>query len=181
MFFSSGNLFTGLLALGVYLLQSYAIYRLAVVRGLPNPFFAFIPFLQLFMLGQIGDSMKHLNRRIYDVFASVPLAYALPIVSIAAALLRYPFSTLADLLVSVGTLVVYYLVFYFYARRQCVLFTIIAGLPTLVSILAILSLMPVIGAVFSIAAGVLAIAAIVTPVVGPLLILYSIRGYRMRR
>lgn len=103
------------------------------MRGLPNPFFAFIPFFQLFMLGQIGDSMKHLNRRVYDVFASVPLAYALPIVSVAAVLLRYPFSTLADLLVSVGTLVVYYLVFYFYARKQCVLFTVIAGLPTIVS------------------------------------------------
>ncbi|GKH47469.1 MULTISPECIES: hypothetical protein [Anaerotruncus] len=181
MFHIGGSFLTSLLSLGVYLLQSYAIYRLAVVRGLPNPFFAFIPFFQLFMLGQIGDSMKHLNRRVYDVFASVPLAYALPIVSVAAVLLRYPFSTLADLLVSVGTLVVYYLVFYFYARKQCVLFTVIAGLPTIVSILAILSLMPLIGGAFIYAAGILAVAAVVTPVVGPLLILYSIRGYRMYR
>ena len=80
MFHIGGSFLTSLLSLGVYLLQSYASYRLAVVRGLPNPFFAFIPFFQLFMLGQIGDSMKHLNRRVYDVFASVPLAYALPIV-----------------------------------------------------------------------------------------------------
>lgn len=181
MFHIGGSFLTSLLSLGVYLLQSYAIYRLAVVRGLPNPLFAFIPFFQLFMLGQIGDSMKHLNGRIYDVFANVPLAYALPIVSVASVLLRYPFSTLADLLVSVGTLVVYYLVFYFYARKQCVLFTIIAGLPTLVSILTILSLMPVVGGAFILAAGILSIASVITPVVGPLLILYSIRDYRMYR
>ena len=115
------------------------------------------------------------------MFAGVPLAYALPIVSVALVLLRYPFSTLADLLVSVGTLVVYYLVFYFYARRQCVLFTVIAGLPTIVSVLAILSLMPLVGGVFVYAAGILAIASVITPVAGPLLILYSIRGYRMYR
>ena len=37
-------------------------------------------------------------------------------------------------ILSVGTLVVYELVFYFYARKQCVLFTVIAGLPTIVSL-----------------------------------------------
>lgn len=58
---------------------------------------------------------------------------------------------------------------------------VIAGLPTIVSILAILSLMPLIGGAFIYAAGILAVAAVVTPVVGPLLILYSIRGYRMYR
>ena len=133
-----------ILSIGVYLLESYAIYRLAIIRNLPNPIFAFIPFFQLFMLGQIGDSLKYLNPQVNSMFGNIPLSYALPLISIAQSLLRYPFSGIANLVLA----------------------------------LSILSVIPVFGAFFGMAGIVLGLASILTPVVGPLLILYSIRGRR---
>ena len=179
--FWSGNLLANLLTIGVYLLESYAIYRLAVVRGLPNPIFAFIPFFQLFILGQIGDSMKYLNTQINSLLGNIPLAYALPLLSIAGSFFRYPLSVMCALLVSIGTLLVYYLVFFFYARKTCVLFTVIACLPTVVMVLAIFSMLPMVGRAFGFLAGILSIATVIAPVAGPLLVLYSIRGYRHYR
>ena len=173
-----GNLLYNLLALAVYLLESYAIYRLAVIRGLPNAIFSFIPFLQLFMLGAIGDTLKYQNRSINNLLGNLPLAYALPIISVAGSILRYPFSLLAELLVSLGTVVVYYLVFFWYARKNCVLFTVIACLPVLVAVLAIFAALPLVGGVFALAAGLLGIAAVVAPIAGPLLVLYTIRDHR---
>lgn len=175
---TTGSLLGSVLALGVYLLQSYSIYRLAVVRNLPTPIFAFIPFFQLFMLGQIGDSLKYMDRQINNLFGNIPFAYALPLLSIAGSILRYPLSGITSLLSSFGMLLIYYLVFSFYARRHYILYTAICCLPLLVTALSILSALPVFGIFFALASGFLSIAAIITPVAGPLLILHCLRGRR---
>lgn len=176
--FSTGSLLGSASSLGVYLLQSYAIYRLAVVRKLPTPIFAFIPFFQLFMLGQIGDSMKYMDRQINNLFGNIPFAYALPLLSIAGSILRYPLSGIMSLISSFGMLLIYYLVFSYYAGRYRILFTSICCLPLLVTALGILSILPVFGVFFALASGFLSIATIITPVLGPLLILYCLRGRR---
>lgn len=167
-----------ILRLLVYLLQSYAIYRLASVRNLPNPVFAFIPFFRLYMLGMIGDSLKYMNRQVNDLFGRIQFSLALPIISIATSILAYPFNSIASLLLSFAQLLMYYLIFSFYVPRLCTLFTAICALPTVVLVLSILSQFPLFGLLFGVANMFVVLAATVTPVVAPLLILYSIRGRR---
>lgn len=180
-FMNMHSLFMGLIPLIVYLLQSYAIYRLAVVRGIPNPLFAFIPFFQLFMLGQIGDSLKYRSDWVRDLLGRIPLTYALPLISIAGSLLRYPLSVLASLVVSLGMLVVYYLVYYHYAGKLCIPFTIFTCLPVLLSILTILSVIPFLGKLFEPIISVLMIASSLAPIIGPILILFCLKNYRNYR
>lgn len=179
--FQTGLFSSGLLSLAVYLLQSYAIYRVCVVRGLPNPFFAFIPFLQLYMLGMIGDSLKYRSRQIDNLLGRIPLSYALPLISIAGSILRYPLSLMASLLISIGTVIVYYLIFVQYAPKSHLLFTVIACLPTFAIILNILTVLPIVGKIFALVSGIISLATILTQVAGPLLILYSLKGYRNYR
>lgn len=176
--FSSLSTSNLLLGLAVYLLESYAIYRLALVRSLPNPLYAFIPFFQLYMLGMIGDSLKYMNRQVDNLFGRIMLAYALPLISLAGWVLRYPFSAATELVLSFAKLLVYYLVFSFYARRSSVLFTAVCALPTIVMALYILSMFPLFGILFSRLGRILSDAAQLTTIVGPLLILYSVRGRR---
>lgn len=169
-----------LLTILVYLLESYAIYRLAVVRGLPMPLLAFIPFFQLYMLGQIGDSLKYLNRTVNDLLGQIPLAYALPLLSIAGSLLRYPLTLFISMVTALALLVVYYLVFSFYEPKLCILFTAVCSLNFVFTVLLILSRVPVLGGVAG-ALGVVVLRLLqFTPFIGPLLILYCLRGYRRR-
>ncbi|MEG1869502.1 MAG: hypothetical protein RR205_01495 [Oscillospiraceae bacterium] len=179
-FFGGGTagFISGVISLAVYLLQSYAIYKVSVVRSLPNPIFAFIPFFQLFMLGQIGDSLRYKKPTIDNLLGSIPLAYALPLLSIITAILAYPFSLLGSLLTSLGTIIVYYLLFSFYTPKQAILFTAISSLSLIMVILSILSSLPLIGGVFVVIASVLSILTALTPVVGPLLILYAVKDYK---
>lgn len=179
-FFGGGpaGFLSNVLSLGVYLLNSYAIYRLAYVRGLPNPIFAFIPFFKLFMLGQIGDSLKYQNRYVGGLLESIPLAYALPLLSIATSILVYPFSTITLFLNLAGEVVVYYLVFDYYTPKYCSLFTILSCTPVLVSFLTILSMIPLIGRLFAIVASLLAFLTVLSPVIGPLLVIYAVKDYK---
>lgn len=179
-FFGGGSagFLMNLLSLGVYLLNSYAIYRLATVRGLPNPLFAFIPFFKLFMLGQIGDSLKYRNRYLGDVLESVPLAYALPLISIFTSLLAYPFSSITMFLGLAGQVVVYYLVFDYYTPKFCALFTILSCASVLVAFLMMLSFLPLVGGIFSMAAKLLSILSVISPIIGPLLVIYAVKDYK---
>ena len=169
-----------ILVILVYLLESYAIYRLAVVRGLPMPVLAFIPFFQLYMLGQIGDSLKYMNRTVNDLLGQIPLAYALPLLSIAGSLLRYPLTLFISMVSSLVMLVVYYLVFSFYEPKFSILFTAICSLNFIFYVLLILSRVPFLGGIAGVLGGIVLELLQYTPVVGPLLILFCLRGYRRR-
>ena len=165
-----------LLVILVYLLESYAIYRLSVVRGLPIPLLAFVPFFQLYMLGQIGDSLKYTNRTIDDLLGQIPLAYALPLLSIAGSLLRYPLTLFISMVSALAMVIVYYLVFSFYEPKLSILFTAICSLNFVFYVLLILSRVPVLGGVAGQLGGVVLQLLQFTPVLGPLLILYCLRG-----
>ena len=172
-----GFLYT-LLSLGVYLLGSYSIYRLAYVRNLPNPIFAFIPFFQLFMLGQIGDTLKYHNKHLREMLGSVPLAYAMPLLSIFTSILASPFNTITSFLVMAAEVAVYYLVFDYYTPKYCALFTLLSCSSVFFALLQMLRYMPIIGSVLSIFSGLLGILAAASPLIGPLLVIYAVKGYR---
>ena len=129
--------------LAIYLLEAYAIYKLCRVRSLSNPFFAFIPFFQLYLFGCAGDSLKYRSRTIDSILGNIPLAYALPLISIIGSLV-WGMGSLAYYVLKAAYVVVYYLIFDYYEPHNRILFTVLS----------------------------------VIPLVGPLLVLYSLRGYR---
>ena len=48
-------LFSGVLTIGIFLLEAYCLFVVAKRRGLPNPWLSWIPSLQLWVLGGISD------------------------------------------------------------------------------------------------------------------------------
>lgn len=140
-----------LLQIGVYLVSAFSFYKLAKVRCVDNAWFSFIPFLSLFIQGNIGDTLKYNNPAVSRYLGGVPLAYLLPVLSIVSGftwmvpLLGGLVSDLLTLIIYLLQLVIYYMVFDQYAGRDKVL------LYTLLSII---------------------------PLVGPCLILYCLRDYQ---
>lgn len=51
-------LFSGVLSAAVFLLEAYCLFAIAKRRGLPNPWLAWIPVLQLWVLGGISDQYQ---------------------------------------------------------------------------------------------------------------------------
>ena len=139
-----------MVSLAVYLVSAFALYKLGRMRCINTPWLAFIPFFNLYVMGYIGDTLKYQSPQLNRYLYNLPLAYALPLLSIFSSIgVRLPFIggltySLLSLASWVLTVVVYYLIFLQYAYRQRILFTILS----------------------------------VIPVVGPILILYSLRGYR---
>ncbi len=133
----------------VYLISAFAFYKLAKIRYVPNPWLAFIPFFSLYIIGYIGDTLKYNTAPFNRYLSDIPLAYALPIMSIASSVMwAFPFVGglivgLCNLLVYLGQVLVYLFVFQQYAPENKFLFTVIS----------------------------------LIPVVGPCLILYTIRDY----
>lgn len=146
------HLFLGssIISVAIYFISAFAFYKLAKMRSLPCPWMAFIPFLSLYIIGYIGDTLKYNTAPFNRWLNDIPLAYALPLLSIASSLsytliwgLGSMISTILNLLVFLGQVAVYLFVFSQYAPENKYLFTALS----------------------------------VIPVVGPCLILYSLRDY----
>lgn len=145
------RLLFSLIGLAVFLLNGYAFYKISKLRFLPYPWMTFIPFLSLYMQGLIADSLKYRHYTINSYLGNIPLAYALPLVSILNNVIaRLPLiggvaSLVVVLALWAAQVLVYYLIFSQYAEEnQVVLFTVLS----------------------------------IIPVVGPALILYSVRDRR---
>lgn len=143
-------MFFGLISFAIYVVSAFAFYKLAKIRGIQYPWMAFIPFFSLYITGYIADTLKYNNRYLNQYLANIPLAYALPLISLVSSfswsipLLGGLLQQILALLLYAGQILTYYLVFDHYtAPDQKVLFTILS----------------------------------IIPVVGPLLILYSLRDY----
>lgn len=80
--FSVFALFTSLISLAVFLLNGYAFYKISKLRFLPYPWFTFIPFLSLYMRGLIADSLKYRHPGLNAYLSEIPLAYALPFAAV---------------------------------------------------------------------------------------------------
>ena len=127
-----------LIALAMYIFTSYAIYKVAKVRGFEMAWLAFIPIFSLYITGLIGDSLKYLDPKIDNVFTSLPMAYALPI---SSAIVFIPIiGGLSGLITLVLSLTVYYLIFSFYSYESRILFTALSLIPLAAPILILISL-----------------------------------------
>lgn len=146
---SSSFLGLGFVQLALYLVTAFSFYKLSNIRRIPNAWLAFIPFFQLYIVGYIGDTLKYNTAPFNRYLSDIPLAYALPLLSILSGvvgifpLIGFLGSSLLSLLVFVGEVLVYLFVFEQYAPQNKFLFTVLS----------------------------------LIPVVGPCLILYSIRDY----
>ncbi len=133
-----GGLISSILSLAVYLISSYAIFKLCKIRFLPNAWLAFIPIFNLYMVGQIIDSMKYNHYKINSYISDVPMAYALPIAALATNLLpMIPLlGGIAVWIVNVALwaaeILMAYFVFHLYAEpKQTIPFTVLYVIPVL--------------------------------------------------
>ena len=141
---------SSIVQLAVYIVSALAFFKLAKLRCMPYPWLAFIPLFNLYVIGYIGDTLKYNTAPFNRYLSDVPLAYALPILSIVSSMAwAVPFlggliSGILSLVVYLAQVMVYLFVFQHYEPRNKFLFTLLS----------------------------------LIPVVGPALILYSIREYR---
>ena len=141
---------SSIVQLAVYIVSALAFFKLAKLRCMPYPWLAFIPLFNLYVIGYIGDTLKYNTAPFNRYLSDVPLAYALPILSIVSSMAwAVPFlggliSGILSLVVYLARVMVYLFVFQQYEPRNKFLFTLLS----------------------------------LIPVVGPALILYSIREYR---
>ncbi len=147
LFAITGSLISALIGLAVYFIQSYAIYKVAKLRFIPNAWMAFIPFLQLYMMGYIGDTLKYNHYKINAYIADIPLAYALPIASIltnvapSVPILGGPAAAILALAVFAGELMVYYFIFSLYADpKNATIYTVLSIIPLVGPILVLYTL-----------------------------------------
>ena len=139
---------TNMISLAIYI--AFAFYKLAKLRCLNNAWLAFIPFFSLYIIGYIGDTLKYNTAPFNRYLSDIPLAYALPLLSIFSSvaymvpLLGGLISLVLQLAVYVGQLLIYLFIFQYYEPEKKYLFTILS----------------------------------IIPVVGPLLVLYCTRRYR---
>lgn len=133
-----GGLVSSVLSLVVYLVSSYAIYKVCKIRFIPNAWLAFIPIFSLFMVGQIIDSMKYNHYKINHYISDIPMAYALPIAALAANVLPVIplIGGLAVWVINVALwaaeILMYYFLFSLYAEpKQTVPFTALSVIPVL--------------------------------------------------
>ena len=131
-----GGLVSSILSLAVYLVSSYAIYKVAKIRFIPNAWLAFIPFFSLYMVGSIADSMKYNHYKINRYIGDIPLSYALPIAAIATNFLGVVplIGGLAIWVINLALwateLLVYYFVFSLYGEpKHVVPFTALSVIP----------------------------------------------------
>lgn len=141
---------SSIVQLAVYIVSALAFFKLAKLRCMPYPWLAFIPLFNLYVIGYIGDTLKYNTAPFNRYLSDVPLAYTLPILSIVSSMAwAVPF--LGGLISGILSLVVYL------AQVMVYLFVFQQYEPRNKFLFALLSLIPV---------------------VGPALILYSIREYR---
>ena len=73
---------TNMISLAIYIVSAFAFYKLAKLRCLNNAWLAFIPFFSLYIIGYIGDTLKYNTAPFNHYLSDIPLAYALPLLSI---------------------------------------------------------------------------------------------------
>lgn len=129
-----GGILTSVLTLAVYLLGAYAIFKVAKIRFIPNAWLAFIPVFNLYMNGQIIDSLKYNHYKINHYISDIPMAYVLPILSIATNVVTMlpligGFAvTLISLALLVAEIVMYYFIFSLYGEpERLILFTVLSA------------------------------------------------------
>ena len=134
------NMASGLLAsvltLAVYLIGAYAIFKVAKIRFIPNAWLAFIPFFNLYMNGMIIDSLKYNHYKVNRYISDIPMAYALPILSLASNVV-YIIPLIGGLagwvigvLLWAAEMLMYYFLFHLYAEpKQCIPFTLLSLIP----------------------------------------------------
>lgn len=147
--FHSFYLISQVISLAIYLVSAFAFYKLGRIRCINTPWLAFIPFFNLYVTGYIGDTLKYHSPQLNRYLYNVPLCYALPLLSLA--------SNLAWRLPLIGGL----------AYSLCGL--AVTVLSILVYYLVFLQ--------YAYNRRILFTVLSVIPVVGPLLILYVLRGY----
>ncbi len=134
-----GGLVSTVISLAVYLLSSYAVYKVAKIRFIPNAWLAFIPFFSLYMVGLIIDSLKYNHYKINQYISDIPMAYALPIASIINSMvlpnipiLGGPAAAVIALALWASEIVMYYFIFSLYGEpKNVVPFTVLSALPLL--------------------------------------------------
>ena len=141
---------SSLIQLAIYVVSAFAFYKLAKIRCVPNPWLAFIPFFSLYITGYIGDTLKYNNPPFNRYLCDIPLAYGLPLLSIFSSV-AWAVPMLGSLISSLISLVLYR------AQVMIYLFVFHQYAPKNKFLFTLLSFIPV---------------------VGPFLILYSIRDYR---
>jgi len=131
-----GGLVSSVLSLAVYLVSSYAIFKICKIRFIPNAWLAFLPIFSLYMVGQIIDSMKYNHYKINHYISDIPMAYALPIAALASNVLPM-IPLLGGIAVWVINLALWaaeilmaYFVFHLYAEpKQTIPFTVLSVIP----------------------------------------------------
>lgn len=123
-------------AMLIYLINGFAFYKIAKIRGIQYPWLAFIPMFNFYMIGVVGDSLKYTNYEINKRFERIPLALALPlgylVINMAYVSLV---STIGQLLLFCLQLMIMYLVFDYYDSKNKILFTVLSIVPVVPSIL----------------------------------------------
>ena len=120
----------------VYLVNGFAFYKIAKIRGIQYPWLAFLPMFNLYMIGVVGDSLKYTNYEINKRFQKIPLALTLPLGYLVINMSYITLvSTLAQLALYCLQLMIMYLVFDFYDSKNKILFTILSIIPVVPSIL----------------------------------------------
>ena len=119
-----------------YLITALAFYKMAQLRNLPSPWMAFIPFLNLYIIGYIGDTLKYNTAPFNRYLADIPLAYALPLLSIGGSLVSGlifgigpMLGMIVNLILVVAQAVVYLFIFTQYAPKNKYLFTALSLIP----------------------------------------------------
>ena len=119
---------TNMISLAIYIVSAFAFYKLAKLRCLNNAWLAFIPFFSLYIIGYIGDTLKYNTAPFNRYLSDIPLAYALPLLSIFSSV-AYAVPLLGGLVSSLLSLLVYLFVFQQYAPQNKFLFTILSLIP----------------------------------------------------
>lgn len=150
MFFMTTYLtLVSMIQIAVYVVSAFAFYKLAKIRCINNAWLAFIPFFSLYIIGYIGDTLKYNTAPFNRYLSDISMAYALPIGSIIA--------SVAGALPMIGGLASGILELLVYVGQILVyLFVFQQYAPKNKFLFTLLSIIPV---------------------VGPILILYSIREY----
>lgn len=152
LFSMLNGLLADILSLAIYLIGAYAIFKVAKIRFIPNAWLAFIPVFNLYMNGQIIDSLKYNHYKINHYISDIPMAYALPILSIATNVVHMlPLiggfgGWIISVLLWAAEILMYYFVFSLYGEPKYEIpFTVLAA---------------------------------VIPMAGPILILYTLKDRR---
>lgn len=115
---------SSIVQLAVYIVSALAFFKLAKLRCMPYPWLAFIPLFNLYVIGYIGDTLKYNTAPFNRYLSDVPLAYALPILSIVSSMAwAVPFlggliSGILSLVVYLAQVMVYLFVFQQYEPRN---------------------------------------------------------------